>query len=123
MRLDNPALKDISPKTMSEMEVDFTRLVVSDEFNSRSSNYRETAINRLIESKEPFRNEHNITWEMLKRFIVVKCPYCSRDMKSNGGGASGGRHTMSYSCPSKRCGGQFSLSVDSDGAMNISKGE
>lgn len=71
-------------------EVDFTRAIVKDEFNRKESafnklpSYAERAIDRLVKLAKPFYSEGNISWEITKRYIHVKCPYCENMMEWHG---------------------------------------
>jgi len=104
----------IMNKTLHEYdeEVDHVRLIVSDEFNSKTGpgDYRDSAIQRFVENKLPFYNEQNITFNVMHRYIHVECPYCGKMMKNSGCGGGNGHHSsMEYKC---KCGAKASLCLD-----------
>ena len=109
MKKDNPLLLTLSPKTLSDEEVDYTRLVVSDEFNARGSgDYRDRAIARLVKDRVQFYSEGNLTYNLFGKYVKIVCPYCAKNMKPNGGGGNGHSTTLTYKCS---CGAESTLSV------------
>lgn len=90
----------ISPKTVEETDFDVTRLVVHDSFRvtNKLTNYRELAIQRLIDARIRWASECNIVFEMFKRFVSIRCPYCGCKMKVSNGTGSGLLNTTNYRC-------------------------
>jgi len=116
----------VRQKTLEEMEVNITDLVVSDEFNRRRAfdernglSFREHAVARLLEIREPFSTDQNIGWELRKQLITVTCPYCGAIMERRQGGASGGHESDEYGCPKKECKAKVSITYPTPGAVSV----
>lgn len=114
MRIGDDEFLSLHKKTRDELlEVNTTRAIVSDEFNRKElpdtkKDYRERAVDRLVKENKSFYNEDNITWEIIKRYISLKCPYCGNKMIENGGSGNGDRTSQNYHCPA--CDSEASLS-------------
>jgi len=103
---------DLHPKTLDDIEIDLTRLIVRDEFNKptiRSRDYRLAAIERLVKIKRAFSSEHNILVEMANLFIAITCPYCAKRMEYKNAGGSSSLMCIHYAC---ECGAESSLTLD-----------
>lgn len=86
-------------------------------FNKHSSildkrDYREKAIDRVIQLKLSFSSTYNSAFNIFQRFISVKCPYCGSKTNYMQGGGSTGNYTVTYQC--KSCGSYTYLTFDPD---------
>jgi phage FluMu protein Com len=112
-------LKDIgslglSRQTQEEIYIDPATVVESDEFNRRMpGDYRERAINRLVKLGVRFHSTCNNVYNMVKRFVTVKCPYCRRNMKMTSGTGCGETYTLHFQCP--KCKATADITVPSKG--------
>lgn len=114
--IDQLGLADL---TRDEFYIDPVRAVVSDEFNRKvpfdGMGYRSRAIDRLAQGKLPIRTENNIAWDVMKRYVVLICPYCASqtnvrmEMLPENGSGSGSVTTQCYQCPA--CKAKAALSV------------
>mgnify|MGYP001580031976 CR=1 FL=1 len=117
MKIGDDEFLSLNKRTRDELlEVNTTRAIVSDEFNRRElpgtkNDYRERAIDRLIKNNKSFYNEDNITWEIIKRYISVTCPYCKGKMNGTTGSGNGSHTSQHYHCAG--CGSEASLSFGS----------
>lgn len=114
----------LSKRTKDEMEIDPTKLIITDEFHRRDSigapkvPYAERAIDRLIRTRIPWYTEWNITHTAVKRYVRVQCPYCQTDMVIRGDGGSGLQHHWDLRCDS--CHATGSLRMPAESALSFS---
>jgi len=107
--------------TIDEYYVDIGQLITSDEFNfnhGSDEDYRNRAVNLLMNLKADFQSNSNIIYDLMKRFVKIKCPYCDAWMDVRGGGGNSQMHTLNYVCPEHA---QISLSLPSDGFAIVFK--
>ena len=114
----------LSDRGMDEVEIDHVEAIVHDEFlrkfpfgNKPTQDYRSRGIDRIVRANLSLYNNCNITFELLQRYVTVKCPYCSELMTYHGGGGNGNTSTGEYKC---KCGAEAHLSFDNNGALGFS---
>lgn len=106
-------------KTMDDIDVDLGTVITNDEFkrpyagDRRTRSYRETAVERLVKTKEPFHSNCNIIHSMMVAFVKVSCPYCKETMGVDNGSGNGSTSSVHYLCP--KCGADVHLSLPNDG--------
>ena len=102
-------------KTLDEMEIPIADVISTDEFNTprNSKDYRESAIDRLVDLKVGFTSNCNIVYNLMKRFVGVECPYCGGKMKSSTGSGNGMSSSMHYVC--EKCESEVNLTTFNDG--------
>lgn len=77
MKLKDIKSLNLSPKTTEDAYFDHVAAIVDDEFRNRNTkDYRNSAIDRLTKNGLAFWNNINLTHDMVKRFVSIKCPYC-----------------------------------------------
>ena len=106
----------VSKKTIDEQYVDFGQLICSDEFGKKqpsNKNYRERAIERLIESKCSFSSNLNILYDLMKKYVKVECPHCQEIMAVKSGSFYIPISTTTYQC--NKCNAKISLTLPPDG--------
>lgn len=118
MKLADIHLLGLSAKTRDNLYIDPVRAVLEDEWNRKTpagTSYRTEAINRLATDSLPIRSECNIAWDVMKRYVVLICPYCAAntnvrmEMLPKDGSGSGDSVTQNWECPA--CKGSASLTV------------
>jgi len=89
----------LSDKTIVEMEVNPLALIASDEFNTQSQlDYRQTALERVLNLRFRFTSEFNTMSELFKKIISLKCPHCGKEVKVTGRGGNSVMTTFSGTC-------------------------
>lgn len=112
----------VSEKTIDEMYVDIGQIVTSDEFDKHhrrddKKDYREHAIDKLMQQKLDFQSNGNLIYELTKRTIKMDCPVCFKGMTAHGYGGNGQISTVSYDCPEHHV--KITLSLPLDGISFI----
>ena len=106
-----------------EMDVSLARCVTSQAFNAARTGdeigYRDAAINKLIALKLAWDSEQNITYDVFRRFVIIKCPYCGYPMQHVNGGGSATECTVTYQCKRKRCQARAHITVRSMGGIGF----
>jgi hypothetical protein len=105
---------------IGEIEIDPTRLVERACFDDRSkhaqttcTDYRDQSIDYFVRHKVDFHSTCNLIYNVAKRFIVVKCPSCKRNMEvTSGGGGNNSMYTVNYCCT---CGTRTTLTMPNNG--------
>jgi len=119
MKLSKIDTLGISHATKENLEIDATLAIIDDEFNKRDvpakdkKNYRERAIDRMIDLRIPFHSEQNIVNDLIKKSIIMVCPYCSAHMEQCNSSGAAIYSTVYFNCPSCRSIG--TLTVQNDG--------
>lgn len=119
MKAENLDSLKLDAKTVSDIEIDHVAAISSDEFNKRGKfevDYRNRAINRLISNRLSFWNNCNLTYDILKRYVRIVCPYCEGDMKLVNGGGCNSTSSGSYIC---ECGAKADLTLDNNGGVSF----
>jgi len=123
MKLKDLRKLNLEKRTLDEdIYVNPLQVLASDEFNKKQTiidgkDYRERAIDRVLNLKLAFHNEGNTTHELVKRLIKVTCPHCHRLMECKGGGGCG--HTTSFEFRCKDCNTIISLSLSNDDGIAV----
>jgi hypothetical protein len=87
------------PIDADEMEVDQTSLIVYKFFDKQNDkDYREEAIDFLVENKIDFNSNGNIDYNIAKRYIKIICPACGEEMKITMGGGNCSISNFDFSC-------------------------
>lgn len=100
---------------IGEIEVDSTHLVEHaffDDRTNRRTDYRDQSIDYFLKHKVDFHSTCNSIYNNAKRFIVIKCPKCHRNMELNGGGGNSSLHNLYYVCT---CGTKANLNMPNEG--------
>jgi hypothetical protein len=99
-------------KTLDDIDINPADVITSDEFNHTHSgnDYRESAVNRLLELKLSFGSNVNIIGNLFKRFLRYACPTCKAILPITYTGGSG-RHA-SFRAECKKCKTHLSLNVE-----------
>lgn len=98
--------------------VHWVKLIEYHFFNvDHTANYRNQAIDFCIENKIDFVVTQNNPYEMVTRFIGMKCPKCSSEMKLKSSG--GDTHTHHIVCRCAKCGIEGSLRIDVPDGMSF----
>jgi len=106
----------LNPKVMADLDVPLADVISSEHFHRKQPkgvDYRQEAIQHLVELKEPFSSNCNLGYELVRKFVQVACPYCSAPMSVTGGGGSSSQFTVTYSCAG--CSAQVGLAFPRDG--------
>jgi hypothetical protein len=104
----------IQPDKVSDIELDPSRLIITQEFERKDlncpSDYRERSLDALLKAGIRWHTDGNILVNATRRFVVVHCPYCHREM--DGDTASGNMDTMNvhFKC---LCGAEAPLEMAS----------
>jgi hypothetical protein len=110
--------KIVSKRTLDEMYIDVGELVSLDEFNKRTNpeekDYRERAVDRLLDMAVSFTSNFNLQATLVKKLIRVSCPNCGAEMKVTGGGGNSQILSDIFTCQSG-CGVNISLSMPPNG--------
>lgn len=115
-------LRKILSKTDEEIDVNHMRVLENHFFNLKDEkDYRNKAIDFAIEKRLSFWNTANNTYDMVKRFISIKCPKCGKPMEMQGGGGSGGSTTVRFRC--KECKSESGLTISEEDIYFEFKGE
>ena len=83
-------IENTSEEELLDWCVDWTTAIVHDEFNRKEKKfgtlapYRERAIDKLVNMRVEWHSTGNIEYEVAKRYIAIKCPYCLSLMDYNG---------------------------------------
>ncbi len=78
--------------------------------------YRQRAIDFSIEHQISVTTTQNNGFELMRRYIKVRCPQCRKNMQSGTGFGNGGGQTLHYNCP---CGVEFHLTIPLPGGINF----
>ena len=115
----------LRPKTIAEMEVNIGDIITSDEFNNRLhgaflggekvKDYRQAAIERLVDMKIPFESNQNIVVEMFRKYVSVTCPHCGSKMDVSCCGGNGDCYHVNYHCTNDKCNTVVNLKTDHNG--------
>ena len=110
-------LDKIFPQTKQEAEMNALQAAEHWYFSrSRRDDYREMAIDRVVQLKLPFEATDNSVINLFKRFVSVTCPYCGKPTECKGGGGvcglGGGSYTSTFSC---ECGASVSITIGTSG--------
>lgn len=87
--------------------VEFERLI------TRGKDYRDAAIKVVCDKKLPFTSTCNCIWELVRKMISVKCPYCGGKTEHGDGSGNGSSYTTNFTCT--KCGVTASISLPPDG--------
>lgn len=82
--------------------------------------YRDAAIDDVVSKEMTFYSEGNCDFELMKRYVGVKCPYCNCAAEHEGGSACSGQSTHVYRC--KGCGASVSLTIVGQGGFSARPG-
>ncbi len=109
-------LKEIIP-IPDDIEVNHMQAIENYFFhNLKVANYRTKAIDFCIEKKLSILTTANNGYELLKRFVYVKCPKCNSSMEGTTGGGNGDCETITYIC---ECGNKANLTIPVDSGLSI----
>lgn len=120
MKVKNLPSLHLRKKTLDDIDFDHVAAISSDEFNSPAipgdkKDYRNRAIDRLIENKLSFWNNNNLTWDIVKRFVQITCPYCEHPMNYCDGGGSANVISSRFKC--LECGAEAGLTLVNDDGL------
>ena len=106
--------KKILMKADDEIGVNHMQILENHFFHlkDREKDYREGAIDFAIEKRLAFWNTANNTYELVKRYVSIKCPKCGKPMEMQGGGGSGGSTTVRFRC--KECKVESGLTISNE---------
>lgn len=122
MKLTELNTLGLSTRGREEVEFDHVEAIIHDEFSrptpigGEKTDYRLRGIDRIIKAELPLYNNCNITFAMLKRYVILKCPYCGEQMTTGNGGGNNNTSSMEYSC---KCGATANISLDNNGALGF----
>lgn len=84
-------LKYTSDEDLLDWCVNWSDAIIHDEFNRKDPRfgeklppYRERAIDRIVEMRINWNSNGNISHEVARRYLIIKCPYCEENMEFNG---------------------------------------
>lgn len=103
----------VDARVLNSLEVNPLAIAVQYEFDNPGPNFRERAIDRVIQAEVSFQSEDNTVSLLVPMiFRQVVCPKCGKNVKadSHSGGTSH-RMGFSYTC---KCGCKVSLGISSD---------
>ncbi len=114
------------PKTLGNIDIDHVAVISNDEFNRPEPSfrphfqldYRNRAINRLVENKLPFWINCNLTWDIVKRYVNITCPYCGNPMKYSQGSGNSDTSSVEFKCFKCKSTAYLSLSNDKGLSFN-----
>ena len=108
------ANKLIPKKAIEEMDVNPLRLIGEKYFEQPTGfgNYRDKAINEVIEQELSFSSDCNYICELINKLVTVTCPTCGSRLKSKNGGGNGHVWSATFKC---QCGTEVSLTLPADG--------
>ena len=87
---------------IDEKEIDINHMrILEDYFFQRSedADYRHAAIDFCIRNKIPFHQTVNNNYEIISRFVKIKCPVCGNMMEAKHGRGNGDAFTVTFVCP------------------------
>ena len=87
------------------------------EYKGHKTNYQNRAIDFCIENKIDFVVTQNNPYEMLSRFLRLKCPKCSGEMKEKSSGGDTHTHHITYRC--EKCSIEGELRIDVPDGMSF----
>ena len=105
----------VTDENLDESYVDIGDLITTQCFNKKGDNrrYEDRAVEELIRLKIPFCSNTNITYNLFKKLLAVKCPYCNKEMGCVGSGGNASMQTMEYRC--QECVAKINISLPPDG--------
>lgn len=99
-------LKHFDDLTIDDsIQLNSLTVAIRQEFNRKnclgtSKDFRNQAIDFVVEKKLPFQSEINCFYDLCKRFVKITCPYCNGETKVTDGGGSATSHSVTYRCNS-----------------------
>jgi DNA-directed RNA polymerase subunit RPC12/RpoP len=116
-RLIMKKLKDLRglfhDKCLEEISVNPLVIAEDQAFNQTvSGDYREQALKKVVGLKLPFNSTYNSVFNLFRKLVSVKCPYCSGKTKFRSGGGAGDSYHMQYVC--EKCKAEVSITVSHD---------
>ena len=123
MKLSKLQKLKLQPGTLGEIDIDITDVIVADEFGRKvrwtpddPRDYRQRAVDRLIEIRVPFATESNIASTMATRVLKVVCPYCFKEMILQGSTGDSSTASMHYMC---NCRAKISITLPNGSGIVI----
>lgn len=110
----------LTDKDIDGLEISPEQVVVHREFNrrrgsfgqERGPDYRERAVEHLLDQKASFRSEGNIFSEVARKTIALRCPVCSELVDSRFTSGAGKHYSYGGMCIP--CKVEVSLSLEWD---------
>lgn len=66
--------------------------------NEKDKDFRESTIDYCIKNDIPFQSTSNTAINIVKRLIMMKCPYCGAFMNKEDSGGCGSSHYVKFEC-------------------------